>query len=79
MILVQRLNGEEFIINAELIETIEKCPDTLISLTSGKKFLVLDSTDDIIGKVIEYRRRVYNSAPIHSVAIKARKEPSLIE
>jgi flagellar protein FlbD len=79
MILVQRLNGEEIIINAELIETIEKCPDTLISLTSGKKFLVLDSTEDIIDKVIEYRCRVYNSAPIHSVAIKAKEEPSLIE
>ena len=79
MILVQRLNGEELIINAELIETIEKCPDTLISLTSGKKFLVLDSSEDIIDKVIEYRRRVYNSAPIHAVAAKEEKEPSIFE
>jgi flagellar protein FlbD len=79
MILVQRLNGEEIIINAELIETIEKCPDTLISLTSGKKFLVLDSAEDIIDKVIVYRRRVYNSAPIHSIVSEADKEPSLIE
>lgn len=37
MIYVTRLNNEEFIINAELIEFIEKTPDTVISLTTGKK------------------------------------------
>jgi len=68
MILVQRLNGEDFFINAELIETVEKCPDTLVSLTTGKKFLVLDSCDDIVSKILDYRKRVYQSLPVHLLA-----------
>lgn len=67
MILVQRLNGEDFFINAELIETIEKCPDTLISLTTGKKFLVLDSRDDVVNKIMDYRKRVYQSMPVRAL------------
>ncbi|MGB9679882.1 MAG: flagellar FlbD family protein [Thermoanaerobacteraceae bacterium] len=64
MIKVTRLNGEEFVVNAELIEFIEKTPDTVISLTTGKKIVVKESVDDIILKTIEYKRKtlsgIYN-------------------
>jgi len=64
MIKVTRLNGEEFVVNAELIEFIEKTPDTVISLTTGKKIVVKESVDDIILKTIEYKHKtlsgIYN-------------------
>jgi flagellar protein FlbD len=58
MIRVKKMDGDEIVINAELIETIQATPDIVITLTNNKKFLVMDSEDEIINKVIEYRRRV---------------------
>lgn len=48
MITVRRLNGKPITINALLIETIEDTPDTVITLTTGKKFMVLDEVSDVI-------------------------------
>ncbi|ABY92969.1 MAG: Flagellar FlbD family protein [Caldanaerobacter subterraneus] len=59
MIYVTRLNNEEFIINAELIEFIEKTPDTVISLTTGKKIVVKETPEEIIQRVIEYKQRIF--------------------
>ena len=78
MILVRRLNGEEIILNAELIETVEQCPDTLISLTTGKKFLVLDHWEEIVNKVVEYRQRVYSSAPVRALHDQVSQENPII-
>jgi len=58
MITVRKINGEEVVINAELIETVEARPDTTISLTTGNKIIVKDSVSEVIKKVIEYRRLV---------------------
>jgi flagellar protein FlbD len=71
MILIRRLNGEELVLNAELIESVEKCPDTLVTLTTGKKILVLNDKEDIMDKVIDYRRRVYFAAPVRNRTAKA--------
>lgn len=59
MIKLLKLNGEEFILNCDLIETIEKTPDTIITLTNGKKFLVKDSIEAIINKVVIYKQHLY--------------------
>ena len=56
MIKVSRINGTELVINADLIEFIEAAPDTIISLTTGNKIVVRDSTDEIIEKVAKFRR-----------------------
>ena len=45
-------------INAELVEYVEETPDTLISLTTGKKIVVLESVDEVVDKVLKYRRFV---------------------
>mgnify|MGYP003523222746 FL=1 len=58
MIKVSRLNGEEYILNSSLIETVEANPDTVISLTTGHKLVVRESVDEIIDKVIKYSARV---------------------
>lgn len=57
MIKVTRLNGKEFVVNAEQIEFAEETPDTVISLISGKKIVVNENIDQVIEKVIEYKKR----------------------
>lgn len=59
MIELTRLNGTKIFLNAELIEIIESTPDTVITLTTDKKLVVLESKDEIIDKVIEYKRRIF--------------------
>ncbi len=56
MISVTRLNGSEMVMNAELIEFIESAPDTIITTTTGKKIIVRNTADEVIKKVIDYRR-----------------------
>jgi flagellar protein FlbD len=58
MIKLTRTSGKEFILNAELILEVQETPDTVITLTNGKKLLVKDSADDIIKKVVSYRREI---------------------
>ncbi len=56
MIEVTRLNQKKMMINAEMIEFIESTPDTIITTSSGKKIIVDDSPQEIVKKVVEYRR-----------------------
>ena len=58
MIKVSRLNGEEYVLNSSLIETVEANPDTVISLTTGHKLDVRESVDEILDEVIRYSARV---------------------
>lgn len=58
MIHVTRLNHTPIVLNAELIEHIETTPDTVISLTTGQKFMVLESSDEIIRRVLSFRRAI---------------------
>ena len=57
MIKVTRLNDTELVINADLIEFVESIPDTIISLTTGKKIMVKESTDEIIERVAQFKRK----------------------
>ena len=58
MIEVNKMNGDKIIINAELIESIKSTPDTVITLTTNKKILVEDEVDEIIKKVIAYKKEI---------------------
>ena len=58
-----RLNGKKFILNSELVKTIESTPDTVITLTNGEKFLVLESAKDVLRMCLEWRRSVNGGAP----------------
>jgi len=58
MIYVTRLNHTPVVLNCDLIEHIETTPDTVISLTSGQKMMVLESADEIIERVVRYRRSI---------------------
>ncbi|HYF95571.1 MAG TPA: flagellar FlbD family protein [Symbiobacteriaceae bacterium] len=61
MIKVSRLRAHEpeLVINAELIETVEATPDTVITLTTGHKVIVQESVDEIIRLVVAYKRSIH--------------------
>ncbi|NLG88001.1 MAG: flagellar FlbD family protein [Clostridiaceae bacterium] len=59
MIEVTRLNKKEFVLNCDWIETVEATPDTVITLTNGKKYVVAENVDDIVKKVVEYKRKIF--------------------
>ena len=56
MIGLTRLNGQRFVLNADLIRTVESTPDTVITLTSGEHIVVRDGLDEVVARVIEYGR-----------------------
>ncbi|WP_174495546.1 flagellar FlbD family protein [Salirhabdus euzebyi] len=58
MILVTRLNGEEFTINALYIEKVQMLPDTTITLTNGKKLFVRETQHEVIEKTIAFYQRI---------------------
>ena len=58
MISLTRINRHPIVINSDLIEHIESTPDTIVSLTNGEKFLVLESPREIIERVIDFRRAI---------------------
>ena len=55
MIKVTRLNDSDLVVNAELIEFVESTPDTILSLTTGKKIMVRESIDEIIERVAAFK------------------------
>lgn len=59
MIYVSRLNGEILAVNADLIEFIEANPNTVISMTTGRKIVVNESVDEIIVKILEHKKRIF--------------------
>lgn len=64
MIEVTRLNGKPLVLNADLIEFVESTPDTLVSLTTGRKIMVQESVDDVVRRAVEYRGRVRGAYPV---------------
>ena len=64
MIILHRLNQQEFVLNADLIETIEATPDTMLTLTNGKKLIVRDSIKDVIEKIVSYRQLCHGAIQV---------------
>ncbi len=62
MIRVTRLDGTQLYVNAELIETVRSTPDTLLSFTTGRKLVVSEKADEVVRRVIDYRRRISQTA-----------------
>jgi len=58
MIRLTRINHVPLVLNSDLIEHVEVTPDTVIAMTSGQKFMVLESADEVIQKVIHFRRSI---------------------
>jgi flagellar protein FlbD len=60
MIRLTRINRAPLVLNSDLIEHEEATPDTVIALTTGQKLMVLESAEEVVQKVIEFRRLIAN-------------------
>lgn len=58
MIKLTKLNGDEFVVNAELIRYIERRPDTYITLTTDDRFIVRESLEEVVSRSLAYSRAV---------------------
>lgn len=74
MIRLTRINHIPLVLNSDLIEHIEVTPDTVVSLTTGQKFMVLESADQVMDRVIEFRRRIHAAPPSVDAAPAAKEE-----
>ena len=59
MVKITKFNGKEIMINSDLIEFIETTPDTIITLTTGKKVIVKDKVEDIIEEIVKFKKKIY--------------------
>jgi len=59
MIRVTRLNGAEIVLNADLIESLEATPDTIVALANGKKLMVKEAVEEVVERIVEYRQRIF--------------------
>lgn len=58
MILVTKLDGREVAVNSDLVVTIERTPDTMLTLANGTRLLVREAVDEVVDRVVAFRRRI---------------------
>ena len=58
MISLTTMNQKEFILNSDHIEKIESVPETLITLTNGRKYIVLEMPEEVIEKIISFKQKL---------------------
>jgi flagellar protein FlbD len=78
MITVTRFDQSQFFVNADLIEFVEALPDTHISLVTGRKILVRETPQEIVDRILDYRRAV-GSLLSRPVLPEVLKEPTGFE
>ena len=85
MIRLTRLNGSSIALNSDLIKFVENAPDTVITLINGEKMIVRESTEDLIQKLVEFRRSILSGLPTvgadhnAAMALSAPKPPASAE
>jgi flagellar protein FlbD len=79
MIQLTRLNGHSMAVNSDLIKFVEQAPDTVITLITGEKVVVKESTIDVMARILEFRRAVLAAATancVHPSSDGGYQEPS---
>ncbi|PID28503.1 MAG: endoflagellar protein [Candidatus Cloacimonadota bacterium] len=61
MIKLTKINGKELYINSDLMEFLESTPDTIVTLTTGKKIYVKESPEDIVTKIVNFKGRIFGN------------------
>jgi flagellar protein FlbD len=62
MIMMRLMNGSHIVLNSDLIEFVEATPDTVISLSNGKKLMVKESVSEVVDRILDFRARVGRQA-----------------
>ena len=63
MVRLTRLNHAPIVLNSDLIEHIDVTPDTVVTLTTGQILRVRESADEVVRRIVEFRRRISASGP----------------
>jgi flagellar protein FlbD len=71
MIAVTRLDGASMLLNADVIEWIEQTPDTLVGLVNGERFLVRDSPEELVRRIIDFKRSIMAGPSLRAVGLPA--------
>ena len=84
MVQLTRLNNQKLVINADLVKFLEQAPDTVITLINGEKFIVRESVEEVVRRIVEFRRSVlqqifpaWDMAPVMTPTIVKDKEPQI--
>jgi flagellar protein FlbD len=64
MIQLTRLNNQPLLVNSDLIKFIERAPDTVLTLVSGEKVVVLEAAEQVLEKVIAFRRTILSGVAL---------------
>jgi flagellar protein FlbD len=56
MIVLTKLNGQQFVVNADKIRSVESCPDTVVCCDHGERYMVKEALQEVIRRVIDYAR-----------------------
>jgi flagellar protein FlbD len=75
MITLSRLNGQVVAINPDLITWIEVTPDTIVSLVGGEKIIVREGLDEVIARIIGFRRAIGGGLPGHDGVLERVSRP----
>ena len=80
MIQLTRLNNSPLIVNSDLVKFVEQSPDTVITLVNGEKILVREKADEVLNRIVEYRRSVLRgmapiTTPVPAMVSVAEREP----
>jgi flagellar protein FlbD len=67
LIRLTRINGQPITVNSDLIKFIDNNPDTLIALVSGDKILVLETAEEVVARVVEFKRAVITGLLMMSI------------
>lgn len=67
MIELTRLDGKTFTLNSDLIEILDHIPETKVVLTNGQYYIVRESHEEIVRRVVAYKRRIFRGVPVRKV------------
>lgn len=79
MIQLTRLNNRPLVVNSELIEFIENAPDTVITLVTGEKIVVLESPEEVMKRIVDYRRRLRGPRLVIPPLVNPVEQPEKLE
>jgi flagellar protein FlbD len=68
MIQLTRLNNHPLIVNSDLIKFIENAPDTVLTLVTGEKVVVLESSDKVLERIVEFRRSILSGIGVQAAS-----------
>lgn len=64
MIKLTKLNGEKFVLNSDLIETIAENPDTTLKLSDGKYYIVKETMNQVVEEISRYKKQIFRNSII---------------